>query len=127
MIPSFGVVACGSVAQLVERALRMREAPGSKPGVSRVFFVYLFASPCRAASAAKRKLLCRISGTPSGDEDAYSRSRSKCGIKRVAREANGPVCPFRHNAVRLAERSKAAASGAVLLRKARVRTPQRTF
>ena len=28
--------------------------------------------------------------------------------------------------VRLAERSKAAASGAVLLRKARVRTPQRT-
>ena len=31
---------------------------------------------------------------------------------------------FKH--VRLAERSKAAASGAVLLRKARVRTPQRT-
>ena len=25
----------GSVAQLAERALRMREAPGSKPGVSR--------------------------------------------------------------------------------------------
>ena len=27
----------GSVAQLVERALRMREAPGSKPGVSTLF------------------------------------------------------------------------------------------
>ena len=32
----------GSVAQLAERALRMREAPGSKPGVS--IFLNLFFS-----------------------------------------------------------------------------------
>jgi predicted GIY-YIG superfamily endonuclease len=33
-----GLVYIGSVAQLAERALRMREAPGSKPGVSIRFF-----------------------------------------------------------------------------------------
>ena len=30
----------GSVAQLAERALRMREAPGSKPGVSILFITF---------------------------------------------------------------------------------------
>ena len=31
------MIVSGSVAQLAERALRMREAPGSKPGVSTLF------------------------------------------------------------------------------------------
>ena len=52
----------GSVAQLAERALRMREAPGSKPGVSILFITFneskyfLFFQPGRRE---KRAVQCK--------------------------------------------------------------------
>ena len=35
-------VACGGVAQMVERSLSMREVPGSIPGISRPFLQILY-------------------------------------------------------------------------------------
>ena len=51
MIYDFQQQINGSVAQLAERALRMREAPGSKPGVSTIFFSVCRGSYCFAILA----------------------------------------------------------------------------
>lgn len=63
---------------------------------------------------------CAEQLTEHGDDYHRAISRCSCIVLTYTKFS----CPA--DTVRLAERSKAAASGAVLLRKARVRTPQRT-
>ena len=60
----------GGVAQMVERSLSMREVPGSIPGASRTFPIFMFSriSKTKIASSGNRTRAARVAGEHSTTE-----------------------------------------------------------